>query len=195
MRGLRDLLSFEFLGLRDSRWAVQAESSTDLSWLTELVLSPSKTLRYISILLWVVSKLDILLLVSASSENVGVFPRLVRSPRSENVGVTGLSSDTAAVELSMGLNWPSEPLVVRQEKFRSWDWVVMFGLFGLSWGLLKLGRSPWGESAALCGSGNLLKRVADGALLIGVTVEAGPRPGLRLGLGVRSRGSGEARLR
>jgi len=91
----------------------------------------------------------------------------------------------------MGLNWPREPLVVRQEKLRSWDWVVKFGLLGLSWGLLKLRRSPWGDSAVARDIGNLLKRVAEGALLTGVTVIAGARPGL----GVRSRGSGEARLR
>ena len=46
-----------------------------------------------------------------------------------------------------------------------------------------------------CGSGNLLKRLAEGALLTGVTAEAGSMPGLRLALGVRSLGSGEERFR
>ena len=194
--GLRDLLALT-LGLSDSLWAVQADISLDLSWVKDLALSPSRTFRYLSILLWLVSCVAIWLLVSASSEKVGVLPLLVRSPSSEKVrvtGVTGLSSDTAAVELSMGLNSLRDPLVVRLERLRSWDWVVSMGLFNLSDGLvqgLPFDGSHSHNWVTTCGTVNRLKRVAVGVLLTGVAVVTGAR----LGLGVRSRGSGEARLR
>ena len=142
------------LGLREFLWELQAVTK-DLSRL--LVLRPSNTFLYISILLWVTSSLE-------------------DSARSAKVPAT------VAVEQRSGVNSPMEPVDMDLEvELPSWD-ISPKAALGLRWGELV---ALTGLATTFCWSWNCRVRTAVGPVRTGVNIPPPPPatpPSLRLGV-------------